>query len=177
MADILHHQSGYCESEDGSDVCRGAVDLGFRRAPFVVGEFRGAFPDREFRTHAGTGSASAGRTLVGKQLLGIDAQELSLREGAVSFEAFADGTSHRAALYLPELRHLHLGRIHFEGRAHGREEFPLASGGLQDEMDLVFQTVDGIDDIVVGVKLERCSVVSAINLLNSIDLRFRVDVQ
>ena len=66
LADILHHQSGYCESEDGSDVCRGAVDLRFRRAPLVVGKFRGAFPDREFRTHAGTGPAGAGWTFVGQ---------------------------------------------------------------------------------------------------------------
>lgn len=132
LADILHHQSGYCESEDGGDVCRGAVDLRFRRAPLVVGEFRTAFPDREFRAHAGAGPAGAGRTFVGQQLLGIDAKELPLREGAVSLEAFADGACQRAALHLPELSHLHLGRIHLEGRTHSREEFPLALGGLQD---------------------------------------------
>ena len=66
LADILHHQSGESEAEDGGDVGGGAVDLCLGGAPFVVDEVGVACRDDGFGTEAGVGAAGCHGAFVGQ---------------------------------------------------------------------------------------------------------------
>ena len=48
---------------------------------------------------------------------------------------------------------------------------------MQNEVYLVLEAVNGIDDIVVGLKLEHLGVLGGINLLHSIDFGLWVNLQ
>ena len=175
--DVLHHQSGESEAEDGGDVGGGAVDLCFGGAPFVVDEVGVACRDDGFRTEAGAGAAGRHGAFVGQHFGRIDALELFAWVLAYPFEPFAQGTRQRASLHFPELGHRHFGGVHLEGGAHGGVEPARAFGGVQDQPCLVLQAVDGVDDVVVGFQMELRGVLGGVDFLDGVDFRLRVDVE
>jgi hypothetical protein len=100
--DVAYHQSCQCKSEDGCDVCYGAVGLclaesgGLDGLVSIVAE-------------------------VGQQFVAIDALELARGTASKVLEALAQGASQRTALNLPELRHTNACGVHLQCRAHGGE--------------------------------------------------------
>lgn len=80
-----------------------------------------------------------------------DAEELA--GGALSqvLEAQAQGTSQRTAFHLPELADADARRVGLQGCAHRGEEGGCGVGGSLDEQELVFQRVDGINDVIVVI--------------------------
>ena len=175
--DILHHQSGESEAEDGCDVGGGAVDLCLGGAPLVVDEVGVACRDDGFGTKAGTGAAGGHRPFVGQHFGRIDALELFARVLAYPFEPFTQGTRQWASLHFPELSDRHLGGIHLEGGSHGGVELAWAFGGVQDQPCLVLQAVNGVDDVVVGFQMELRGVLGGVDFLDGVDFRLRVDVE
>ena len=86
-----------------------------------------------------------------------DALELAGRKGLALLEDVADGTCQCITLNVPELSYLYLCWIDTEGRTHRTVEADVMVDvgqlcGLQDEVALVLERVDGINDVIVGVK-------------------------
>ena len=174
---VIHHQSSKHEAKDGRDMGRGAVDLGFRGAPFVIDEVGIASSDDGLGTHAGISATGGFSTFVRQHLGREHTKELFLRIGFRFSETLAHHAGQGTALHLPKLRHLYLGRIHFERSTHGREKLARAFGGVQNKVYLVLETVNGVDDVVVGLELELLGVLGGINLLHRIDLSLWIDLQ
>ena len=112
-----------------------------------------------------------------KQFVGIDARELVLGELLVALESVAQSTRQGVALHLPELGHLDAGGVELEGSTHRRVETRLGLRGKEDEQCLVLQRVDGIDDIVVLVEVERVGGLFGKDLLKGSNLGRGVDGQ
>ena len=104
-----------------------------------------------------------------------DAEEFAGGTLAQVLEAHAQGTSQRTAFHLPELADADVRGVGLQGCAHRGEEGGCRVGGSLDEQKLVFQGVDGIDDVVVAAEVERISRLLVVDGLNSDDVSIWVD--
>lgn len=104
-----------------------------------------------------------------------DAEKLAGGALAQVLEAKAQGTSQRTAFHIPELADSDARGVGLQGSSHRREKGGCGVGSSLDEQELVFQGVDGIDDIVVTTEVERIGRLFAVDGLNSDDVSIRVD--
>ena len=91
------------------------------------------------------------------QFIGIDALELGV------------------ALHLPELGYLDAGGVELQGCAHRRVELGVSIACHEDEQGLVFQRVNGVDDVVVGIKFETIGGLGGKELMTCGNLGVRID--
>ena len=115
---ILNDQSSQHKSEDGSDVGKGAVDLCFRGAPFVIQQAGVARTGLCFGTHTLLSATGGVMAFVLQQLIRKDALKLALRIMSVALETLAESTGQRVALNLPELCGLDARGVELQCCAH-----------------------------------------------------------
>ena len=100
-------------------------------------------------------TTGAHRCLIFQKFIREDALELATGKLFVALETVAESSGQWVTFNLPELSHLNLGGVEFEGGTHRRKETPPSplpegsAGSHEDESGLVFQRVDGVDDVVV----------------------------
>ena len=156
VARILDDKTCQHETEDGSDVSQRPIGLWFV----------------EGRRHL---IVCWGTAFVDQQFVAIDAEELVLGEHLVFLEPVSQRTSQRVALDLPELRHLDACGVQLECCTHGREQPGFRLASQEYERRLVFQRVDGIDDVIVAVELEAVGSLFGEDLLQSGNLSLGID--
>ena len=151
------------------------VDLGFRAAPFVIDKVWVAGTLLGFGAHTGSCAAGVGCSQIGQQLFAVNTLELARGAHSLLLEPAAQGGSQRAATHLPELCHLNARGVELQGCTHRREEAGFGAAGMEYELGLVLQGVDGIDNVVVGFEVEVGSGFFGIDLLPCFYLRRGVD--
>ena len=109
------------------------------------------------------------------QFVAIDAEEFLGGHQSTLAHAFAhDGTKGVIANF-PELGTPDSEGVCAQGCSHaGEEGDTIDGGGMNDELYLVFEGVDGIDDVVVVLEMELVFGVSGIGAMQSGNLCFRV---
>ena len=113
--------------------------------------------------------------LVLKHFRRIDALKLALRKLLPMLELLTETASQRAILHLPKLRNTNLRGVEFEGRTHGGEQRDGQAGGVEDEVSLGREAVNGIDDEIVVFEMERIGGGGVIDLRTGGDFGFGVD--
>ena len=145
---------------------RGAVDLGLRRVPVLQRQAVAGIPFvadfAKVRQHLGTPYAF----------------EFAARKPLELAHTAAQHGSQRTAVDFPELADRHLCRVQLQCRTHRRKEGRHSLlGTAHDQLQLVFQAVDGVDDVVVALQVEAVDRFGAENILYGSDFGRRVDVQ
>ena len=114
---------------------------------------------------------------VGNELFAKHAAEFPARQTLRLLELAAQRGSQRTALHLPKFGNRNLRRVHFQGGAHRGEENRFRVGGAANEQHFVFQTVDGINDIVIGSEVEIVSGLFAVDFHQGLDFRLWINAQ
>ncbi len=148
FAKTLHHHSGEHKAEYRSDMHKRAVGI----LLFFCG-------------------------MIFQQLITVNTLELAAWQLTVVLKPVAQGPCQWTALHLPELGNLNSCRVAFESRPHRGEKRGICIAGIQNQQRLVFQTVYGINDIVIITDMKRFRRVLVISLPDSRDFSIRVDVQ
>ena len=134
----------------------GAVDLRLAAAPFVadkfcVLEFGFAVFAADLGAHAGCGSARGILAAVFQKFVAIDAKDLFLEVLLFALELVAECAGEGAACDFPEFGDLDSRGVHLEGGTHRRENGGLGARGVPQQLHLVFEAIDGVDDVIEGI--------------------------
>ena len=110
-----------------------------------------------------------------KDLRGIYALEFLFRELLPVLELLAQAAGERTVADFPELIDTDFGRVELEGRAHGGEQRHGQTGGVEDEVRLGRETVDGVYHEIVVLEMETVGGVRVIDLRAGDNLGVGVD--
>ena len=163
-------------------MCHGAVDLRLAAAPFVIDqvcilEFGFAPFVAHLGAHAGVRSARGILAAVLQKFIAVDAQHFFLERHFLFLELVAQGAGERATGDFPEFGDLDSCGVHLEGSSHRREYGRLRARGVPQQLHLVFEAVDGIDDVVEGVQLEFVRIRFFVDVLQCDNVGVRVDFE
>ena len=178
----MHHEARDGESENGGGVRHGAVDLRLAAAPFMadefgVLEFRFAVLAAHLGAHAGGGPARGIFATVFQEFVAVNAQHFFLERHFLFLEFIAECAGERASGHFPEFGDLDARGVHLEGGPHRGEYGGLRARGVPQQLHLVFEAIDGIDDIVECIQLEFFGIRFFVNVLQRYDVCVRVDFE
>ena len=190
--DIAQDEACEGEAEHSGDVAGGAVDLGFGATPFVLhealvawgiinGRVGASLATEQFCLGAYALGCATGALLTSiglGQFVAIYAEELFAWHELALSHTFAHDSGEGVVAYFPELGTLDGEGVGAQGGAHrGEEGDAVEGGGVEDELYLVLEGVDGIDDVVIVLEVEVVLGVGTVYLLQSGDLSLGVDVE
>ena len=127
--------------------------------------------------HAGVCATRGILAAVFQEFVAVDAQHFFLERHFLFLELIAERAGERATGDFPEFGDLDSCGVHLEGCAHRRENCGLGARGVPQQLHLVFEAVDGIDDVVEGVQLEFVRIRFFVDILQCDNVGVRVDFQ
>ena len=111
-------------------------------------EFRFATLVTDFGAHASVSSARGAFPAIFQEFVAIDTHDFLFREKFFALELVAESASERASGNFPEFGDLDSRGIHLEGGSHRRKYGCFSFGRVIQQLHLVFEAVDGVDDVV-----------------------------
>lgn len=175
LEEVLHDEAGHHETEDGGDMRHGAVDLRFAVVPVVSQEVGATFLRVGAVADGGFVAVDGCFAKVGKNFVAVDAEEFLGRTRLGVLKLLAKCATERTTMDFVELRHADACGIHLQRCTHGGNEEGRGLASAKEKMSFFGERVDGIDDDVVGVELERLGILRVVDVLDGSDFGGRID--